>query len=55
MAVLTLKCKVCQLNFPSGVQMDEESFKTADLNNNTEQCPNGHSETYQKDDYFFAE
>jgi len=50
---LYLKCKTCGEKFRSGIQMDEESFKTVTLQNNYENCPKGHRDSYNKEDYFF--
>jgi len=52
---LYLKCKTCGEKFQAGIQMNEESFKTATLRNNNESCPKGHMNSYNKEDYFFEE
>jgi len=54
MKKLYLKCKTCGEKFQAGIQMDEESFKTATLLNNNESCPWGHMNSYNKEDYFFS-
>jgi len=50
---LWVKCKTCGLRFNSGISMDMESFKTAVLKGNIHVCPNGHSNSYDKEDYMF--
>jgi hypothetical protein len=50
---LTLVCKECSVEFMSPIQMDRGSFETATVSNNALQCPHGHTEVYQKEDYFF--
>lgn len=49
---LMLKCKSCGTVFPSAIQVDQGSFASTHLENNTEPCPNGHSASYDKGDYF---
>ena len=51
---MMVKCKKCGAEHPSGIQMNEESYKTATLTNNAESCPTcGEMSTYNKEDYFF--
>ena len=52
---LYLKCKKCGVRFPSGINIDKESFKTTMLIGNYHDCPNGHTEKYDKKDYFYDE
>lgn len=55
MKKLYLKCKTCGEKFRSGIQMDEESFRTITLQNNYENCQKGHVNSYDKENYFFEE
>jgi uncharacterized Zn finger protein len=52
---LMVKCKNCGTVHPSAIQVDETSFKTTTLTNNSENCPKcGKMSTYNKPDYFFS-
>ncbi len=54
MSKMMVKCKKCGNEHPSMIQMDETSYKTSTLSNNSEQCPKcGQMSTYNKEDYFF--
>jgi RNA polymerase subunit RPABC4/transcription elongation factor Spt4 len=56
MRKMMIKCKnsKCGAVHPSMMQMDENTFKTSTLTNNSEQCPKcGKMSTYNKPDYFF--
>lgn len=53
--LLYVKCKTCETQFPSPIQIDEQSFQTATLINNSYQCPNSHQNPYDKSDHFFVE
>jgi hypothetical protein len=53
--VLAVHCKTCNKTFSSGIQMDEISFKTVQLVGNSYTCPDGHTNTYDKQDHFFTE
>jgi hypothetical protein len=53
--MLYLKCKKCGVRFPSGMNIDKESFKTTMLIGNYHDCPKGHTEKYDKKDYFYDE
>jgi hypothetical protein len=53
--VLAVTCKTCKKPFASGIQMDEGSFKSAQLVGNSYNCPDGHVNKYDKEDHFFAE
>jgi hypothetical protein len=50
---IQVQCDTCNKWFDSGIQMDEESFKTATIEDNTETCPLGHVHTYSKEDMKF--
>lgn len=52
--ILTVRCKSCEREHASEIQMDEESLMAADLKDSTEQCPHCKDlSTYNKSDYFF--
>ena len=52
--VMMIKCKSCGNEQPSAIQMNEQSFESATLTNNSEQCTScGQMSTYNKYDYFF--
>ena len=49
-----VKCKNCGFIFPSFTQINEVAFKTAELANNPEECPDCNEVlAYGKRDYFF--
>jgi len=51
---MMVKCKACGEAHPSGMQMDETTFATTTLTNNSENCPKCQAtSTYNKEDYFF--
>jgi hypothetical protein len=53
---LMIKCKnpSCGFERPATIQIDEISFQTKSLSNNSENCPKcGQISTYDKPDYFF--
>ncbi len=50
---LYLKCKTCQVEFPSGIASDRVSFMTLQLSAMGHVCPKGHTNQYDKSDYFF--
>lgn len=50
------KCKICGANHPSPIELDKKSFESADLRNNTFECPiKRKSANYDKEDMFWAE
>jgi len=53
MPMLYLKCKTCGLEFASGMNFDKKSFETSILKANYHTCPKGHSNKYDKKDYYF--
>jgi hypothetical protein len=53
MPTLYLKCKTCKIEFVSGMSFDKKSFETATLSNNEHRCPKGHTNRYDKKDYYF--
>jgi hypothetical protein len=53
MPMLYLKCKICGTKFASGIAVDEKSYKTLSLINNSHTCPKGHVSSYNKQDYSF--
>ena len=53
MATLYLNCKTCGMEFASGIAMDEKSFASTQLSNNSHTCPMGHTNSYNKKDYHF--
>lgn len=49
-----VKCKNCGNEFQSRIQMDEQSFKDAMLENNNESCPSCKQvSAFNKEDYYF--
>ena len=48
---LELKCKICGVQFKSGLTMSKKSFKTTLLKDNYHTCPKGHTNSYDKNDY----
>jgi Zn finger protein HypA/HybF involved in hydrogenase expression len=51
---MMVKCKRCNFEHPSTIQIDKISFETTTLSNHNEQCPQcGSMSTYNKEDYFF--
>ena len=53
---LMIKCKnsSCGFERPAAIQIDEISFQTKSLSNNSEECPKcGQVSIYDKPDYFF--
>jgi hypothetical protein len=48
---LELKCKTCQVRFNSGIVMSRRTFETTVLKANKYICPNGHVNSYNKEDY----
>ena len=49
-----VRCKSCEREHASEIRMDEESFRGAELQDNTEQCPYCKDmSTHDKIDYFF--
>jgi hypothetical protein len=55
MPMLYLKCKTCGIEFASGMNFDKKSFETSILKGNYHTCPKGHSNKYDKKDYYFKE
>lgn len=53
MAMLYVRCKTCGIRFASGISVDQESFETLVLKNNFHECPRGHLNSYNKEDYSF--
>jgi len=53
MPMLYLKCKGCNVEFASGISIDEKSFETTVLKGNYHTCPKGHNNQYDKKDYYF--
>jgi len=54
MTQLMLRCRNCGSEFLSLIQMDEESFHSAILSNESEPCPNcTQTFAHNKLDYFF--
>jgi hypothetical protein len=52
--ILMVRCKSCEREHMSELQMDEKSLKAADLRDNTEQCPYCKDmSTHNKSDYLF--
>jgi|SRR5205814_9859396 endogenous inhibitor of DNA gyrase (YacG/DUF329 family) len=52
---VTIRCPRTGKNVPTGVAMDEESFKSATLKDNSVQCPHcGEMHTWQKKDAFLV-
>ena len=53
MPMLYLKCKTCKTEFASGIDADKKSFETMQLMGNGHTCPKGHTNRYDKKDYYF--
>lgn len=53
--VLSIKCLTCGFEHESAYQADEESFKSATIENRNESCPKcGVMSTYNKESYYFS-
>jgi ribosomal protein S27E len=53
-SIMMIKCRGCGHEHPSIIQMDIADFRTARINEKSEQCPKcGSVLTYKKSDYFF--
>jgi len=52
LAKLYLKCKMCGIEFESGIDIDKGSFASTILSN-YHTCPKGHTKAYDKQDYYF--
>jgi HEPN domain-containing protein len=50
---LELKCKTCGALFSSGIMMNRKSFENTVLKASKHKCPNGHVDSYNKEDYVF--
>jgi len=51
---MMVRCKKCEDEHASMIQMDDSSFRSTDLQDNSEQCPRcRQASTYNKPDYFF--
>lgn len=48
---LYLKCKTCNIEFPAGIRTNPRSHATSQYIGNMHTCPNGHSNSYDKEDY----
>jgi hypothetical protein len=45
------KCKTCGIEFKVGIRTNPRSFATSQFIGNVAECPNGHANSYDKDDY----
>ncbi len=52
---LYVKCNTCGIEFKTDISYDKESLKTAILRSYVHTCPKGHSNTYNKENYYFKE
>jgi Zn finger protein HypA/HybF involved in hydrogenase expression len=53
-SIMMIKCRNCDHEHPSDIQMDTSDFESAKIHNKSEQCPKcGSVSTYKKSDYFF--
>lgn len=48
---LYTRCKTCGVEFPVGIRTNPRSFATSQYLGNIHSCPNGHANSYDKDDY----
>lgn len=48
---LYAKCKTCDIEFRVGIRTNPRSFATSQFMGNFHTCPNGHTNSYDKDDY----
>ena len=55
MPELYVKCNTCGIEFKTDISYDKESLKTAILRSYVYTCPKGHSNTYNKENYYFKE
>lgn len=53
---LMVRCKSCNNDFESPIQVNKDRFETADFNDNNYRCPHcSASFAYTRDDHFFVE
>jgi hypothetical protein len=48
---LYTKCKTCAVEFRVGIRTNPRSFVTSQFIGNVHVCPNGHANSYNKNDY----
>jgi hypothetical protein len=53
--MLYVKCKTCGVEFDSSIRCDKQIFKTLELRDNRHHCPNGHTNRYNKKDYYYRD
>ena len=44
-------CKACGVEFSAGIRTNPRSFRTSQYIGNLHTCPNGHSNSYDKENY----
>jgi hypothetical protein len=53
--MLYVKCKTCGVEFWSSIRCNIQIFKSLELRNNRHHCPNGHTNRYNKRDYYYRD
>ena len=53
MPALYLICKTCNIEFASGISVDEKTLETSVISRNRHICPKGHTNVYDGKDYYF--
>lgn len=50
-----LKCKTCDTEFAAGISADKKSFEAIVDSLIRQSCPEGHTNTYDRKDYYFKD
>lgn len=53
--MLYVKCKTCGVEFDSSIRCDKQIFRGLELRDNRHHCPNGHTNRYNKKDYYYRD
>jgi hypothetical protein len=53
--MLYVKCKMCGVEFDSSIRCNKQIFNSLELRDNRHHCPNGHTDRYNKKDYYYRE
>jgi len=53
--MLYVKCKTCGVEFDSSIRCDKQIFKSLELRSNRHHCPSGHTNRYNKKDYYYRD
>jgi hypothetical protein len=53
--MLYVKCKTCGVEFDSSIRSNKQIFKSLELRGNRHHCPNGHTNRYNKKDYYYRD